>query len=258
MTEAKLRIFSYLPNPRVWKALIAADYCGVAIDVVGDKPSKLADWQWDFDARPLTDEDRAPGNQNARQSKRGFTGTLYKTDDFLKAHPFGTVPAGFSADGEVGIFESNSIMRAVVRASEQANSLYGKSPFEASRIDSFLDATLVFAREAQVYLLALDSMEQSTYARMTAAYEFYFSGIEQALETQSHVASQVLTIADIAFVCDTAQFLRERNYMDKGDSAFDPVCASFKADYERSYRHLRALAEQPHFAKYLGTYLDGL
>ena len=28
-----LRIFSYLPNPRVWKATIAARLCGVEIEV---------------------------------------------------------------------------------------------------------------------------------------------------------------------------------------------------------------------------------
>ena len=29
-----LRIFSYLPNPRVWKSLIAADLAGVPLQVV--------------------------------------------------------------------------------------------------------------------------------------------------------------------------------------------------------------------------------
>ena len=30
---AQLRIFSYLPNPRVWKATIAARFCGVDVEV---------------------------------------------------------------------------------------------------------------------------------------------------------------------------------------------------------------------------------
>jgi hypothetical protein len=38
---------------------------------------------------------------------------------FLEAHPFGTVPVAFSPDGRVGIFESNSIMRAVARLGEE-------------------------------------------------------------------------------------------------------------------------------------------
>jgi len=33
-----LKIFSYLPNPRVWKAVIAANICGVEVEVIGDKP----------------------------------------------------------------------------------------------------------------------------------------------------------------------------------------------------------------------------
>jgi hypothetical protein len=38
MKESSLKIFSYLPNPRVWKALIAAEFSGAEIEVVGDKP----------------------------------------------------------------------------------------------------------------------------------------------------------------------------------------------------------------------------
>ena len=85
----------------------------------------------------------------------GFKIPLHKTRGFLEAHPFGTVPAAFSPDGKVGIFESNSIMRAVARLGEGKVPLYGSDPYEASRIDGFLDASLVFARDSQIYLLAL-------------------------------------------------------------------------------------------------------
>jgi len=34
-----LRIFSYLPNPRVWKAEIAAKISGIPLEIRGDKPS---------------------------------------------------------------------------------------------------------------------------------------------------------------------------------------------------------------------------
>ena len=87
--------------------------------------------------------------------KVGFKGTLHKTQAFMEAHPFGTVPAAFSPDGKVGIFESNSIMRAVARLGENKFPLYGRGPYEAARVDSFLDASLVFARDAQLYLLSL-------------------------------------------------------------------------------------------------------
>lgn len=50
---ADLRIFSYLPNSRLWKATIAARLCGVDVEIRGARPSELKDWLWDFDARPF-------------------------------------------------------------------------------------------------------------------------------------------------------------------------------------------------------------
>jgi hypothetical protein len=142
MTQPVLHIFSYLPNPRVAKALIAADFCGVRVETRGDAPAELQGWLWDFDARPLDNAERVESSPHARTSRRGFSGTLFKTDAFLRAHPFGTVPAAFGPEGRVGIFESNSILRAVARAAESTD-LYGRDGYEASRIDSFLDASFV-------------------------------------------------------------------------------------------------------------------
>ena len=119
-----LKVFSYLPNPRVWKSVIAGRLCGVEVEVIGDKPNKLGTWLWDFDAREMKEEEMIDQNPYARMGKRGFSGVLYKTDEFLKAHPFGTVPAAFSPEGDIGVFESNSILRAVVRAGK-SDKLYG-------------------------------------------------------------------------------------------------------------------------------------
>ena len=55
---SELRIFSYLPNPRIWKATIAARLCGIEVDVRGSSPRELASWLWDFEARPLSDDDQ--------------------------------------------------------------------------------------------------------------------------------------------------------------------------------------------------------
>jgi elongation factor 1-gamma len=118
---AEVRIFSYLPNPRVWKAVIAARIGGVDLEVRGAAGGELVDWLWDFDARPLSEvspEERAAAE---RMGRIGFKGRkLYKTDAFFAAQPFGTVSAGFSGDGQAGIFESNSIMRAVARQAERS------------------------------------------------------------------------------------------------------------------------------------------
>nr|MCS5571439.1 glutathione S-transferase [Pseudomonadales bacterium] len=240
-----IRIFSYLPNPRVWKSLIAADLCGVEVEVVGDKPANLGNWLWDFDARELRESEKSEDNANARVSRRGFSGMLYKTDEFLKAHPYGTVPAAFSGDGQTGIFESNSILRSVVRASRVEHTLYGRDASQASRIDSFLDAGLVFAREAQVYLLGMKSMTSETYDRMTSAYEFYLNGIEQALSQQDFIASDDLSIADICFVCDLSQFLRER-YMGQSLEPLGllPIAAHITEEYPRAFQHMLSLGRR--------------
>ena len=116
MAQPVLRVFSYLPNPRVWKALIAAELAGVQLEIRGDAPRHLTNWLWDSDARPLEEDERSEASPHARIGKRGFAQTLYKTDAFLVAHPYGTVPAAFSPDGRLGVFESNGIMRAVARA----------------------------------------------------------------------------------------------------------------------------------------------
>lgn len=147
---AALRIFSYLPNPRVWKATIAAQFCGVDIEIRGGPPQDLRNWVWDYDARPIAERERELLLPLARAGRVGLTGAkLFKTDAFLEAQPFGNVPAAFGRDGKIGIFESNSIMRAVARLGEASFPLYGRDLWEASRVDSFLDVSLVFARETR-------------------------------------------------------------------------------------------------------------
>jgi glutathione S-transferase len=257
MADATIKIFSYLPNPRVWKALVAAQFCGVTVTVAGDKPANLQNWLWDFAARELRPDERVEDSPNARLSKRGFSGTLYKTDAFLQAHPFGTVPAAFSEDGSIGIFESNSILRAVVRAAENDQGLYGKTGDEASRVDSFLDAALVLAREAQVYLLSINELSPVTHERMSSAYEFYLSGINRSLATSDYIASDQLTIADIGFVCDVSQFLRERLLEDSlKQQGFAVISKNMEREYPLATAHLKTLAAMPEFSIHLGNYLS--
>ncbi len=251
---AVLRIFSYLPNPRVWKAAIAARLLGVEVEVVGARPKALPGWLWDFDARPLEEAEKTPGNPHARASKRGFNAVmLYKTDAFLAAHPFGTVPAAFDPAGATGIFESNSILRAVARA---AGGLYGEGPYEASRIDSFLDAGLVFAREAQAYLLKLVAREatQELSDRMREAYEFYMDGIDNAAGLGGEGLAGPFSIADIAFVCDFAQFRREERMHDRlADCGLEPIY--LPGEQPRAHAHFDRLRRLPAFAADLDGYV---
>ena len=110
----------------------------------GVSSGELTQWLWDFDARPMTEVPPELLATTEHAGRVGFSkGKLYETDAFLEAQPYGTVPVAFSPDGRTGIFESNSIMRTAAQLP-----LYGGDAYEASRIDGFLDASLVFARHA--------------------------------------------------------------------------------------------------------------
>ena len=245
----KIRIFSYLPNPRVWKSIITAKIGGIDIEVIGDKPNNMPNWLWDFDAKPISEEDKSELKSFEIKSKRGFKGSLYKTDKFTEQHPFGTVPAGFIGDERVGIFESNSILRAVARECKDKTLYGGEDIGLKSRIDSFLDANLVFSREFQVYLLELEDITQYTYERTKAAYEFYLDGIESALKVNKCIAGDLISLADISFVCDVGYFLKEVNQMDVLKAqGFDLISEKFKDEYPHCADHLVGLSKQEEFS----------
>ena len=70
--EKGLKIFSYLPNPRVWKAEIAAKVAGIQVEVIGDKPSEIPNWLWDAEPKKLTDADKKNIN-NLKELARGVS-----------------------------------------------------------------------------------------------------------------------------------------------------------------------------------------
>jgi len=253
-----LRIFSYLPNPRVAKATIAARLCGVDVEVIGASPTGLSSWLWDFNPRPLSEEEQGEAG-NLQQGRMGFKGTLRKTDAFLDAHPFGTVPAGFSPDGKVGIFESNSIMRAVARLGEKRFPLYGRDPYEAARIDSFLDASLIFARDSQIYLLALGSgsITSEIHGSAREAFLVYARGLERALApNREYLVGDHLSMADICFAAEITLFMNERvsghRLREKG---LEPILKSVDNEFPRASAHFSRLRRDPAFAPDLEPYL---
>jgi len=261
MNAPALRIFSYLPNPRLAKATIAARLCGVTLEIRGAPPRELARWLWDFDAHPLGDGEGA--GETARGARTGFSGTLHKTDAFLAAQPFGAVPAAFSPDGKVGVFESNAIARAVVRLAPERTRLYGDDPYTASRVDAFLDASLVFARDAQVYLLKLasGSVKPPTHERARAARDAYLTGIEQALApARSFLVGDALTLADIVFAAELALFSAERASRRVLEAAsLRPLYDdSLREAHPRALAHFAQLCAHPAFTPDLGPYLEKL
>ena len=51
-------------------------------------------------------------------------------------------------------------------------------------------------------MLDYENVSKEGYERMSAAYEFYLSGIESALNESPYITGSHLSIADISFVCD--------------------------------------------------------
>jgi glutathione S-transferase len=254
----QLRIFSYLPNPRIWKATIAARLAGVEVEVRGSAPKELQSRLWDFDARPLLESEQV-GFEEVR-GQVGFKGTLHKTSGFIEAHPFGTVPAAFSPDGRVGIFESNSIMRAVARLGNSRFPLYGSDAYEASRIDSFLDASLVFARDSQIYLLALGSATLSAeiHSRARDGFRTYLGGINQALlPDREFVVGNSITLADICFVAELSLFHNEKARAGElVKQGLKPILSAVvKEEFPRAMGHFTKLSKHPAFAPDVEPYL---
>jgi glutathione S-transferase len=261
---AGLRIFSYLPNPRVWKATIAARFCGVDVEIRGASGKELRDWLWDYDARPLAEQERESLSSLARTGRVGLTGAkLFKTDAFLVAQPFGNVPAAFGADGKIGIFESNSIMRAVARLGEATFPLYGRDAYEASRIDSFLDVSLVFARDSQIYLLALSdgTLDAAIHARAKEAFAIYASGLEQALSPRRDtLVGNNITLADICFAAELALFMNEHARAEQlSERGLDKILhAGIRNDYPLVFAHFARLLVHKQFRPDLKPYVEKL
>lgn len=256
---SQLRIFSYLPNPRIWKATIVARLAGVDLELRGAAPKELQWWLWDFDARPLPADDKTEASEVSAHA--GFRGTLQKTSAFLQAHPFGTVPAAFSPDGKVGIFESNSIMRAVARLGDATLGLYGGDPYEASRIDSFLDASLVFARDSQTYLLALGngSLSEETYRRADDAFVLYMGAIHAALSAgHEFIVGYRLTLADVCFVAEFALFHNERQRAEElKKRGLAPILNEKVGErFPNALAHFAKLSKHPAFAPDVIPYLE--
>jgi glutathione S-transferase len=261
---AGLRIFSYLPNPRVWKATITARFCGVDVEIRGAPPKELRDWLWDYDARPLVEQERQSLSSVARPGRVGLTGAkLFKTDAFLEAQPFGNVPAAFGRDGKIGIFESNSIMRAVARLGEARFPLYGRDAYEASRIDSFLDVSLVFARDSQIYLLALSdgTVDAAIHARAKQAFAIYASGLEQALSPRREtLVGNDVSLADICFAAELALFMNEHaRAAQLNERGLDRILhTGVRNEYPLVFAHFFRLVDHAHFRPELKPYVETL
>lgn len=249
----KTRIFTYLPSPRIWKALIAAEILKLDLEVRADKPINLSQWLWDFDAKPL--KDLTNEKKVLVKGTKGFTNTLKKTKRFLVLNPFGTVPVAFNPKGTIGIFESNSILRLIARLGKNKLNLYGRNIFIKSRVDSFLDVSLVFGALTQPFLLSLNSNKKFKKAIIIDAenaFITFMNGIENSLKLNKtkFIVSDNLTIADICFFCEFMQFtLSSSKRPVISNKYWFNIEKKHKKNYVASYKLLEKLIKNKSFKK---------
>ena len=261
----KIRVFCYGNSPRVFKSIIAGKYCGTEVEYVGaQKTTGLKDWLWDYNAHPLSDNDKAKFLQFKRAAKGvGFSDALYKTDDFMQLHPFGTVPAAFANGGTIGITESNSIMRAVARAGSFQHKLYGSNPHEASRIDGFLDQSLVFSVSTQKYFLSSlsspNSLDYKAYALAKKALNSYLTALEHSISSyqpRKFILGEQLSLVDICFACEICMFAAEKRLATSLDKAGEPPIVASIKDHAACEALFQDLLNMPYFASELQSHYD--
>jgi elongation factor 1-gamma len=153
-------------------------------------------------------------------------------------------------------------MRAVARLGADAFPLYGRDAYSAARIDSFLDASLVFARDSQIYLLALrGEVPADVHARARDAFAIYMSGIEQALApARRYLVGDDITLADICFVAEFTLFSNERaRARSLAEQGLKPILHdAIAGDYPRAMAHYDRLCGHAAFAPDVAPYLAKL
>jgi elongation factor 1-gamma len=156
-------------NKNAFKGLIAAEYCGVKVELAKDFQM----------------------------------GVSNKTPEFIKMNPLGKVPVLETPDGAV--FESNAIARYVAR-SKGDNFLYGSSLIEYARVEQWMDfaATEVDSNIAKWLYPRLGFVPY-----IPAAEEIGIAGLKRALDAlNTHLASNTflvghsVTLADIVMTCN--------------------------------------------------------
>ena len=142
------------------------------------------------------------------------------------------------------------------------NTLYGSTPYESSRIDGFLDASLIFARSSQKYLLSIHNGSVTKTIRNEAkeAYINYMKGIENALRENKKngcITSKNITLADICFFCEFSLFYREIIPLNTPKNGINSIINELGPKFfNLSIKHFKKLRKHPYFKidanKYLG------
>jgi elongation factor 1-gamma len=110
-------------------------------------------------------------------------------------NPLGRYPTLQTPEGY--LFESNSIVRFLARNDKSNSNLYGRTPFEASQVDMWLDfaAGEIDAAALPYILLAFRGVQPAADA--LARVEETLTGLDNWLENRTYLVGERLTVADI-------------------------------------------------------------
>jgi elongation factor 1-gamma len=162
--QMTLTIYTYPNNPRVHKALIAAAYGGVEVEVA---------------------EDFKMGETN-------------KTKEFLAMNPAGKVPVLSTPQGAV--FESNAIARYIARLAPQAN-LLGKCFYSQAVVDQWVDyISFEIQPPAGIVTAPIQGWGKPTPEGLAKAKEAVDSNLallDQHLVSNTFLVGNYITLADI-------------------------------------------------------------
>jgi glutathione S-transferase len=125
----------------------------------------------------------------------------------------------------------------------------------------FLDASLVFARDAQLYLLSLVSgtISPEAHARARDGFAVYAAGVDQALAPdREFLVGESLTLADICFVAELSLFFNEKRSTEKiAKKGLTPILdAKIEREFPRAFAHFARLRTHPAFAPDVEPYLE--
>lgn len=162
------KIHSYPQNPRVFKALIAAQYNKVPVDV-------LAGFQF---------------------------GVTNKTTEFLTNFPFGKVPAMETADGP--LYESNAIASYIAYSTPESQ-LVGKNAYEIALIQQYVnvaDNEVCPAAATWLYpLMGYVLYNEQNSKKAQEDIKKALAVLNQILATRTYFVGERITLADICMLC---------------------------------------------------------
>jgi elongation factor 1-gamma len=125
-----------------------------------------------------------------------------------------------------------------------------------------LDASLVFARDAQMYLLSLldGAISEGIQSRARDALTTYLGGISRALLPEHQfLIGDALTLADICFVAELALFSNERARRSLlAERGLVPILDDVRSDvaYAGAFAHFDRLRVHPAFAPDVEPYME--